>query len=225
MGKKSKSSSTTDQSLELATNLAKKLNSQESIGAKTQESTGSTAKTTSKPRKISHKGARAKGLQFEREIANRLGHIFPEAGRMLEFQASKNIGVDIEGTDRIKIQCKNNQGYASISKINEIRTKDPNDIPVLVTKGNRLEAMAILPFDKFVTLLEIAYGLELPFREFVEEYVNEKQLILAGREMDRIEQTSILNDLPMIDAEFAEIGVRPPLPPVSWKKPEFEDYI
>jgi hypothetical protein len=122
--------------------------------------------TTSSKRKVSHKGAVKKGKQFEREIANRLGHIFPEAERMLEYQASKVIGVDIEGTDRIKIQCKNRQNYCPIGTIHEIRTTNSEDIPVLVTKGNRLEAMAVLPFEKFVTLLEIAYGLELPFRTF-----------------------------------------------------------
>jgi hypothetical protein len=121
----------------------------------------------SKPkRKVSHKGALAKGKQFEREISNLLGHIFPEAERMLEYQASKVIGVDIEGTDRIKIQCKNHQNYCSVGTIHEIKIKDPNDIPVLVTKGIRMEAMAVLPFAKLVTLLEIAYGLELPFRTF-----------------------------------------------------------
>jgi hypothetical protein len=119
---------------------------------------------SSKPKKKIN-GAK-KGKQFEREIANALGHIFPEAERLLEYQASKVVGVDIEGTDRIKIQCKNHQNYCSIGTINEIRTKNDNDIPVLVTKGNRMEAMAVLPFEKFVTLLEIAYGLELPFRTF-----------------------------------------------------------
>lgn len=121
----------------------------------------------SKPkRKVSHAGAAKKGKQFEREIANALGHIFPEAERMLEYQASKVIGVDIEGTDRIKIQCKNHQNYCSIGTIHEVKIKDPSDIPVLVTKGIRMEAMAVLPFEKLVTLLEIAYGLELPFRVF-----------------------------------------------------------
>ena len=93
--------------------------------------------------------------------------------------------MDIEGTDRIKIQCKNHQNYCSIGTIHEVRIKDPNDIPVLVTKGNRLEAMAVLPFEKFVTLLEIAYGLELPFRTFDIEpvkvsYVEAKALPITG---------------------------------------------
>lgn len=134
-----------------------------------EASEGST--TSSNKRKVSHAGARQKGLQFEREIANRLGHIFPEAERRLESQASKCIGVDLDGTDRIKIQCKNYQGYASVSTINEIRIQDKTDIPVLITKGNRMEAMAVLPFEKLVTLLEIAYGLELPFRVFEPEQI------------------------------------------------------
>lgn len=124
--------------------------------------------TSFKKRKVSHAGARQKGLAFERWVANELGHIFLEAERRLESQASKCIGVDLDGTDRIKIQCKNYQGYASVGTIKEIQIKDPTDIPVLVTKGNKLEPMAVLPFNKLVTLLEIAYGLSLPFRQFPE---------------------------------------------------------
>lgn len=100
-----------------------------------------------------------KGKQFERDIANALAHIFPEAQRMLEYQASNVIGVDIEGTWPFLIQCKNHQNYCSVSTINEVRTQTDNDIPVLITKGIRMEAMAVLPFEKFVTLLEVAYGL------------------------------------------------------------------
>lgn len=142
--------------------------------------------TSFKKRKVSHAGARQKGLAFERWVANELGHIFLEAERRLESQASKCIGVDLDGTDRIKIQCKNYQGYASVGTIKEIQIKDPTDIPVLVTKGNKLEPMAVLPFNKLVTLLEIAYGLELPFRQFEEAYPQEKQLILADRAMDKL---------------------------------------
>ena len=116
----------------------------------------SSSKTSSKPKKKVN-GAK-KGRQFEREVANAIGHIFPEAKRMLEYQASDVIGVDIEGTDPFLIQCKNHQGYCSVSTIGEVRLQRKDQIPVLVTKGNRLEAMAILPFEKFVTLLEVAYG-------------------------------------------------------------------
>lgn len=137
------------------------------MGKKSVESSQPT--TSSKKRKVSHKGARAKGLAFERQIANELGHIFPEAKRQLEYQTDECLGTDIAGTDRIRIQCKNKQGYVSVSTIHEIRVRNEKDIPVLVTKGNKQEAMAVLPFRWLVTLLEVAYGLELPFRSFEDE--------------------------------------------------------
>lgn len=117
----------------------------------------SESKTSSKPKRIN--GAK-KGKQFERDVSNAIGHIFPAAERMLEYQASGNIGVDIQGTGIFKIQCKRNAGYAPISRIHEVRTKLSTDIPVLVTKGNRMEAMAVLPFDKLIYLLEICHGIK-----------------------------------------------------------------
>lgn len=114
-----------------------------------------TATSSKKPR---INGAK-KGKQFERDVSNALGHIFPNAERMLEYQASGNIGVDIKGTGCFKIQCKRNAGYASISKINEVRVQDPNDIPILVTKGNHMETMAVLPFDALIRMLEVMHGL------------------------------------------------------------------
>lgn len=116
----------------------------------------STSKTSYKPKRIN--GAK-KGKQFERDVSNAIGHIFPAAERMLEYQASGNIGVDIQGTGIFKIQCKRNAGYAPISRIHEVRTNDEKDIPVLVTKGNRMEAMAVLPFQKLIYLIEICYGI------------------------------------------------------------------
>ena len=110
----------------------------------------------SKKKKIT--GAK-KGKQFEREVANELRHIFPECQRMMEYQVGDVIGVDLEATDRFLFQCKNYQGYAPIGKIKEIRKQDMNDVPVLVTKGNKLPTMAVLPFDSFVEILEVLYGL------------------------------------------------------------------
>ena len=126
-----------------------------------------TSAISSKKRKVKNRAA--KGKQFERDIANAIGHIFPEAQRMLEYQASNVIGVDIEGTDPFLIQCKNHAGYCSVGTINEVRVQNNNQIPVLVTKGIRLEAMAILPFEKFVTLLEVVYGLRPRFTQQVSE--------------------------------------------------------
>lgn len=127
-----------------------------------------TSTSSSKKKKVN--GIK-KGKQFERDIANALGHIFPEAQRMLEYQASNGIGVDIEGTDPFLIQCKNHANYCSVGTINEVRKQREDQIPVLVTKGIRLEAMAVLPFEKFVTLLEVAYGL----RPRLERSTSERQ--------------------------------------------------
>ena len=141
---------------------------------------------TKKKKKIN--GAK-KGKQFEREVANAIGHIFPEAQRMLEYQASNVIGVDIEGTDVFKIQCKNYQNYAPIGKIREVRKQHDSDIPVLVTKGNRMEAMAVLPFEKFVTLLEVVYGLSPQWDLNVEEarvieYTETRALPQSTKQLD-----------------------------------------
>lgn len=123
---------------------------------KLKESSGLTTSSKTKKKKIN---GNKKGKAFERQIANELGHIFPDAQRELEFQASNNRGTDIENTDLFQFQCKRYAGYAPIGKINEIKLESPNHIPVLVTQGNRMECMAVLPFSKLVTLIEIAYGL------------------------------------------------------------------
>jgi hypothetical protein len=78
---------------------------------------------------------------------------------MLEYQASGNTGTDLEDTDIFQFQCKRYANYCPIGKIHEVRLTDANNIPVLVTQGNRMECMAVLPFSKLVTLIEIAYGL------------------------------------------------------------------
>ena len=132
----------------------------------------------------SPKSARAAGLQFERDLANLLRHIFPEAERQLEFQASCANGVDLQGTDIFDFQCKNRAGYASVSTINEIKNSDPKRIPVLVTKGIRMEAMAVLPLEKLVTLLEVAYGL----RPLLGDSSKSKAIEFANNTVEEFEQ-------------------------------------
>ena len=48
--------------------------------------------------------ARRKGHDFEREVVNRLLHIFPDAKRNLEYQEGE--GKDIVNTGHFRIQCK-----------------------------------------------------------------------------------------------------------------------
>lgn len=110
---------------------------------------------TKQPKRIN--GSK-KGKQFERDVANALGHIFPESQRMLEYQASKVIGVDLENTGEFAIQCKRNASYCPVSKITEIR--DTSRTPVLITKGNNVPPMAVLPFKDLIGLLERIPGMK-----------------------------------------------------------------
>lgn len=98
--------------------------------------------------------ARRKGHQFERDIAIRLRLKFPNARRQLEYQIDDCKGVDIQNTGRYKIQCKKMRKYAPITAIFEVKCeRGLGDIPVLVTAGDGLEPMAILPLEEFLRLL------------------------------------------------------------------------
>lgn len=151
----------------------------------------------------SPKSARAAGLQFERDLANLLRHIFPEAERQLEFQASCANGVDLQGTDIFDFQCKNRAGYASVSTINEIKNSDPKRIPVLVTKGIRMEAMAVLPLEKLVTLLEVAYGLRPLLGDSSKSKAIEAEQVTATEIEQRFEEQAKKVFKPMNDLLLA----------------------
>lgn len=150
----------------------------------------------------SRKGKTAikKGKQFEREVAQLLGHIFPEAKRHLEFQADEAAqGVDLSNTGPFKIQCKNYQNYVSVSTIFEVKLQSEDDIPVLLTKGNRLETMAVLPFRDLITLMEIAYSLTPPFQ--------------TPEERKETRQSKLMRSLPIFnnikDIEVEEVKALP----------------
>jgi len=102
------------------------------------------------------KNALVRGKKFERDVANALKHVFPNAERWLEYQSSNALGIDIKNTGEFDIQCKRNATYAPIKKIFEIQRRDKDRIPVLITKGNGqgLPAMAVVPFDRFIRMIE-----------------------------------------------------------------------
>jgi hypothetical protein len=170
----------------------------------------STLINSSKRKATSGAGARKKGLHFERNIANELGHVFPEAKRHLESQSDEAAqGVDLSNTGVFKIQCKFKQNYENPSTVLKIQTSNENEIPVLVTKANGREAMAVLPFEKFVTLVEIAYGHSPRLRDF-----NEKEVIAAPE---------VLPALPLFEADLEEMEEVPS--PFKPDEPSLDSFI
>lgn len=100
------------------------------------------------------KMSRTKGHSFERAVAAALRVVFPGARRQLEYHENDCLGIDIAETGLFKIQCKAWAKYAPIACIFEIRCdRQLGDIPVLITKGNKLEPMAVLPLDDFIRLI------------------------------------------------------------------------
>lgn len=110
-------------------------------------------------RKIFGRGCRTKGHSFERWVANELKKVFPEARRHLEYQMGEALGRDIANTGDYLFQCKRNKKYCSIKAIKEIQICPiEGGVPVLVTKGDGEEPLAVLPFRELVKLLKKVEG-------------------------------------------------------------------
>ena len=108
--------------------------------------------------------SRKKGLTFEREIATKLAHIFPKACRHLEFQKFKaELKKDLENTGPWIIQCKNKQKYENPKTLHETKV-EKDEYPVLITKAHKEKPLAVIPFEVFVMLIEIAHGHRKPFK-------------------------------------------------------------
>ena len=89
--------------------------------------------------------ARRRGHQFERDCANELKVVFPNAKRHLEYQSQEaEKGFDIDGTFPYLFQCKRGRRYASINKIFEVKPSCSKEIPVLITQGDHCEPMVAL---------------------------------------------------------------------------------
>ena len=98
--------------------------------------------------------SRTKGHSFERAIAIRLRSKFPKARRHLEYQDAEANGCDLVETGPYRIQCKKLRKYASITKIFEVKCdRELGEVPVLVTQGDHLEAMVVIPLEDFLRLI------------------------------------------------------------------------
>lgn len=98
------------------------------------------------------KAERNKGLSYEREVANKLKDVFPQAKRHLEFQKEECNGVDLDNTGNLLIQCKRGKKYAPLSKIKEIQPS--NGIHCLVTRGDGGKSIVCLYLDDFIEILK-----------------------------------------------------------------------
>ena len=97
------------------------------------------------------KYSRRKGHQFERDIANKLKEIYPQARRHLEFHKDDaSLGIDLINTGDFGIQCKAYARYAPINKIEEVN----HGIPVLITKGNNLKPVVCMYLDDWINLVK-----------------------------------------------------------------------
>jgi len=101
---------------------------------------------------MSGRRSRTKGHGFERKVAQLFREFFPTARRKLEYQAMDIDGVDIEGTGKLRIQCKKYKSYAPINKIKEIHHKD-NTIPALITAGDREDPVIVIKLSHFFDIL------------------------------------------------------------------------
>lgn len=101
------------------------------------------------------RSARAKGHGFERYIANTLKHIFPNARRLLENHKDDAKGVDILHTGLYRFQCKKYRKYVNPSRIKEVQCDELlGEVPVLITAGDNQRALAIIPYEELLRLLE-----------------------------------------------------------------------
>lgn len=105
------------------------------------------------------RAARRKGIQFEREVAQVLRTLYPDARRQLEFHPTDARGVDLQDTGEYRFQCKKLKQYAPITAIQEVQcAPELGEVPVLVTAADGEPWMAVLPFADLVRLIERAKG-------------------------------------------------------------------
>lgn len=97
--------------------------------------------------------SRTKGHSFERQIAKRLREegIFPNAQRQLEYQINNALGVDLENTGNLRIQCKRSKSSIPMNKINEVKMKG---IACLISKRDREDILVTLKFEDFIKILK-----------------------------------------------------------------------
>lgn len=115
-----------------------------------------------------------KGKSYERELCIQLAHIFPKARRHLEFHPDDAIKkMDIQGTYPWVIQSKRKIKYESPKVLLETIAEE-GEHRVLVTKADRLPALAILEWETLKMLIEVYHGMRPPLKS-EEQVAKDKQ--------------------------------------------------
>lgn len=113
---------------------------------------------------------RQKGHGLERDCVNQLKKVgFPRARTSrAASRLADDCKIDIVGVWPLAPQCKNMKSYASANELEKIDWKtyvDGTDgmegrkmIPLLITKANNKETLAVLPWTYLLELLQLAHG-------------------------------------------------------------------
>ena len=97
------------------------------------------------------KSQRTKGAAGEREAANILRRVFPDARRRVVNHAGVEDGRDLESTGAFAVQVKRHKRPSPISAINEIKA---DGTPLLLTRGDHGIWYAVMPLDSLLDILE-----------------------------------------------------------------------
>lgn len=82
--------------------------------------------------------------------------MFPNARRKVTNHAGVENGVDLELTGIFRVQVKNHKRYVPMNAIEEIA--DTTGIPLLVSKADRKQWLAVLPLADLLKLLQLVPG-------------------------------------------------------------------
>lgn len=96
------------------------------------------------------KTQREKGKRGEREAAELLRPVFPDARRRVVNHAGAEDGRDLENTGAFAVQVKRHVRPAPVSALYEIKAPG---IPLLLTRGDGGEWLAVLRADDLVRIL------------------------------------------------------------------------
>ncbi len=104
---------------------------------------------------VKGKGARLKGVNFERKVVRDLKEIDPTTTRVLEYQGGKGFDVYANGLS-LKIQCKNAKRPNFLKAIKEASNSvcSTEETPMAVVKVTNIGEFAILHWSDMLYLLK-----------------------------------------------------------------------